>query len=91
MFEHLKAYKEWHGTTKVPCGPDTNLNKLGVWVATQRFNLKCDDERIKSSKTATKQIRKLESLNFEWVIQDNVSTWDERLKQLRRFCKAHGH
>ena len=66
MFEVLKRYKSEHGNCNVPARWPENP-ELGTWVHEQR-------KRKKRGKLNGEQVRRLESLDFEWRLKRRLST-----------------
>ncbi len=80
----LTAFEKKHGHCNVPMSyrPKTGL---GIWVPTVR-------QRRKLGTLAKDRIRQLDALGFCWVRARKVQVpWEQRLKELRRFHKAHRH
>jgi hypothetical protein len=75
MFGHLVAYKNKHGTTRVPDYGEA----LGTWVATQRAS-------YRRQKLSKRRFELLESVGLEWKI---VVPWMEMYKRLRSYKKKH--
>jgi hypothetical protein len=83
----LVDYRKLHGHCNVPQNYNEN-SKLAQWVKTQRkeymLNLKG-----KISQMSLPRTQALESLGFEWGIQD--AAWEDRLSELADYRKIHGH
>ena len=100
-YEELRAYKESHGNCLVPAivpegGASASSNtSLGRWVALQRTAYTRLQKGESSSQGLTmERVAKLETLGFNWAPKKSsryVTTFDERLGQLRRYRQAHGH
>jgi hypothetical protein len=79
----LADYCKIHGHCNVP-----RTSKLGAWVANQRHQYRMHLEG-KRSQINLARCQELESLGFEWDILG--SKWEDRLIELARFRKIHGH
>ena len=80
--EELKEYKDKNGDCNVST-LDENNKKLGNWVMHQR-------ELYKNGKLSQDRIKLLNEIEFEWVLQKQVS-WNESYGQLVQFNNEHGH
>jgi len=81
--ELLKAYKEKYGDCRVP----RRKNKLGEWVAHQRweYNKLC---RCKPSSLTQERIGKLNAIGFSWT---TARSWQPKLELLKDYKEKHGH
>ena len=81
-FCKLQAFYQKHGHTYIPSGPK-QYEQLFDWGINQR--------RAKSLLTGA-QIEKLNSVGFDWSLQnDRDFRWEEKYQQLISFRKEHGH
>jgi Fe2+ transport system protein FeoA len=89
-FQQLQEYKQVHGDCNVPKTYPVNQS-LAMWVVTQRQEYKKRGKGQKSSMTDERK-KKLESMGFEWVLQQNCphQTWEERYQQLQEYKLEHG-
>jgi hypothetical protein len=86
MFQELVKFKETHGHTNV-----SQRNKpLGQWVNTQRKNL-VYREKGKRSHITQHRMDMLNEIEFDWVVQDNETRWNQKFGELRVFQKMNGH
>jgi hypothetical protein len=97
-FKRLKEYRQIYGHCKVPqSSVDDELTpwveELGSWVSAQRHN-------YKKGKLSSDHNSKLESLQFEWVLQQSSKNrdttivdekWHIQYLKLVDFHKEHGH
>jgi hypothetical protein len=97
-FERLKKYQQIYGDCRVPVSSvDDELtpwvDELGSWVSVQRTKNKKD-------KLSSDHNSKLESLHFEWVLNQsskkrdttkNDEKWHQQYLTLLDFHKEHGH
>lgn len=79
-FRHLQAFYDREGNCLVPANLIENDFKLGVWVGTQRSNIK----QISSEKR-----ERLEALNFVW--DPHESSWYQGFEHLKLFVLKEGH
>eukprot|EP00526_Cylindrotheca_closterium_P001081 CAMPEP_0113614518 /NCGR_PEP_ID=MMETSP0017_2-20120614/7210_1 /TAXON_ID=2856 /ORGANISM="Cylindrotheca closterium" /LENGTH=375 /DNA_ID=CAMNT_0000523693 /DNA_START=494 /DNA_END=1618 /DNA_ORIENTATION=+ /assembly_acc=CAM_ASM_000147 len=84
-FEELCAYKEANGHCRVPSTYKEN-KKLGNWVVNMRRYHKEHDK--KQDPVWKERFAQLEAIGFEWEV---MSTWQERLNDLREYKEANGH
>ncbi|CAE8652814.1 unnamed protein product, partial [Polarella glacialis] len=86
MFEHLKAYKQEYGHTRVNklYVADGGF-KLGRWVNHQRRARKGQGGR----KMDAEQIEQLDSLGFVWDLR--AASWEENFELLKAYKQEHGH
>ena len=82
--EELKEYKAEHGD----CNVVQTQGPLGIWVHNKRA-------RRKKGKLSEEEIQKLDDLDFNWgterVLRGPLTTWDERLNELRKYKAEHGN
>ncbi len=82
MFLRLKAFYKKHGDSYVPPLQHEHED-LFDWTINQR--------RAKSYLTS-EQIKKLNTLDFEWdILSDSDIKWQEKYQELVSFKKQHGH
>ena len=79
-YQHLLAFKEKHGHTKVTRASAVP-KKLCGWVSKQR-------ESFSQKKLSVEQIKLLDKVGFIWSIYPAL--WKENYLSLRAFKKAHG-
>ncbi|CAE8585111.1 unnamed protein product [Polarella glacialis] len=85
--EHLKAYKQEHGHTKVPCSYlAVDGFKLGRWVQYQRMARKGQA----GFKIDAEKIEQLDSLGFVWGVS-KAAFWEEGFQLLQAYKQEHGH
>ena len=84
-FGELKAFRKEHGHCDVPIRYRPN-HQLGRWVNNQR-------QRKKHGELPQDRVRLLNALGFSWKMRGQRAAvpWEIRLKELKRFKKAHGH
>ena len=80
-YQDLVQYEHLNGDCKVPRGPG-----LGEWVSTQRKEMK-KYSQDKSSSLTEDRIEKLDSIGFEW----NLNDWEDKYSQLYVFASENGH
>ena len=86
-FLELKKYVETHGDCNVP----QRHGSLGTWISTQRSNYRLLKEG-KMSPMSDDRIRKLESIDFQWISKRmQHDLWQNRLQELRRYKETHGN
>jgi hypothetical protein len=84
----LWDYKKINGDCLVPQKYTPNPS-LGIWVNKQRMEKKALDERRKSSMTDGKE-QALEEVGFVWAKRKGQASWDEKYRDLRRYCQRNG-
>jgi hypothetical protein len=85
-YEQLVSFQKGYGHTRVPGRGRYKENpSLGRWVADQRALYKRDPT------LEPEHIAKLNEINFEWVVQAQAKTWQERFEELKEFQREHGH
>jgi phage-related protein len=80
-FRYLEEFVKEHGHCRVPQKYVTACGyRLGLWVTNQR---------ARKATTLPERIGRLDALGFVW---DGIAgQWEEGLKHLQAFVKAHGH
>mmetsp|Transcript_27443 Transcript_27443/g.41554 ORF Transcript_27443/g.41554 Transcript_27443/m.41554 type:complete len:252 (-) Transcript_27443:3-758(-) len=86
-FNKLLAFREDHKHCHVPVryNPDPSLAR---WVKRQRYHHMLY-ESGKPSPIKPERIKMLENIGFTWNAQEAL--WQERLNDLKRFKRKHGH
>jgi len=87
-FNELKAYKEKYGRTNVPNKYEEN-KELGRWVSNQRTEYKKFKKNGKA-KITKERIEMLNSIDFEWVAQNDESLWNRRFTELKDYKEKFG-
>ena len=84
MYREMETFKAEHGHCNVP----QKQGSLGVWASKQR-------QARKKDKLFEARVQKLDDLGFNWGNnrdpRDTLSTWDERLRQLKKYKAEHGN
>jgi hypothetical protein len=86
-FEELLYFLRMHEHCQVPHAYEENP-ALARWVKRQRYQYKLLKEGKPSTMTQ-ERIKALEDIGFIW--DSHNSAWEERVAELRRFKKRHGH
>ncbi|KAL7541416.1 hypothetical protein ACHAWF_006928 [Thalassiosira exigua] len=77
----LTEYKETHGH----CSPDVGYPKLGIWVVSQRLNIK---------KMPKERAKALDKIGFVWNhnrTNRSQKAWDKKYTELLEYIKQNGH
>jgi superfamily II DNA or RNA helicase len=83
-FDMLTAYKMKYGNCNVPIDFEEN-QQLAAWVRLQR-------SFFRQNKMDNYRKQKLDSINFEWILQESPEEFfEKRFAQLTAFKKEHGH
>jgi len=81
--EQLKAFKEAHGHLRVT---DTLDKKLAGFCRSTRHARRNPDRSM-----TEERIKALDDLGFEWNLRNHLSSFEDRIEQLKEFKEAHGH
>ena len=87
--ELLSDYKQQHGDVDVPLKYEPNLS-LGAFVNRQRIEYR-KMEHGKPSSMTQQRVDELNRLGFNWTIQENHNSWEERFNELKDFKTTNGH
>lgn len=83
-YQQLLFYQKGYGNCRVPLRYKA-VPGLGLWVQRQRAN-------YKAGRISSNLIQKLESINFDWTVNDRpVVPWEARYTELQAYQLEHGH
>jgi len=86
--EDLKLFKETHGHVNVTIPEDRSLAQFCAQVKYAREY----PSKSKSKKLTIENIARLDSLGFNWTLQEYVTrSFDERIDDLEKYKRTHGH
>jgi hypothetical protein len=87
-FNGLMRYRQRTGDCRVPhCYKENTA--LARWVKRQRYQYRLMMEGQPSSHMTEERVKILEEAGFVWDSQ--AATWEERLEELKAFCKTQRH
>ena len=79
-FDALTKFREIQGNCRVPQTMEIDGIKLGIWVTHQRSQ---------KDELTEKQVRRLESLGFEW--RPRSEHWEKAFNALKKFNRREEH
>lgn len=86
-YQAFVRFQQKYGNCCVPNDCETYAD-LSRWVKRQRYQYKQLQDG-KSSTLSVYRLKKLKQISFVW--DAHASAWDERLNELKDYCKKYGH